>query len=52
MPFATRLVLTEIGRDVEGDVWFPEIDRTEWVETERRAGETPELTFVVLERRR
>jgi dihydrofolate reductase len=51
MTDASRLVLTDIDRAVPGDVFFPPIDPAEWNEIERRAGETPELTFRTLERR-
>lgn len=47
---ATRMLVTEIDRDVEGDTWFPEFDRAVWRETERRAGDTPGVTFVTYER--
>src|SRR5262245_17068367 len=39
LPFATRLVLTYLDAEHEGDVYFPEIDPNEWQETERRRGE-------------
>lgn len=35
MPSADRLVVTEIDADVEGDAFFPAIDRTQWIETSR-----------------
>ncbi|MCY1223322.1 Dihydrofolate reductase [compost metagenome] len=35
MPSADRLVVTEIDADVEGDAFFPPIDRTQWLETAR-----------------
>lgn len=50
MPLATRLMITEIDRTPEGDAFFPDIDAAEWKETERRAGETPGVTFVTYER--
>ena len=49
LPFVTRILLTEINADHEGDVFF-HLDRTGWRETERRAGETPGVSFVTLER--
>lgn len=49
LPFVTRILLTEIDADHEGDVFF-HLDRTGWRETERRAGETPGVSFVTLER--
>jgi dihydrofolate reductase len=36
LPFADELVLTEIDADVEGDTRFPEWDRSEFPEVERR----------------
>jgi dihydrofolate reductase len=35
LPSADRLVVTEIDADVEGDAFFPTIDRTQWIETSR-----------------
>lgn len=49
LPPATRLYLTEIDRDVEGDTFFPAFDRSEWKETRREAG-TGGVTFIELER--
>ena len=51
LPFATKLYITEIDQEPEGDAFFPDFDRSEWKETERRAGETPGVTFVTLERK-
>jgi len=50
LPLATRILLTEVARDVEGDTFFPHLDRTEWREIERRAGEDPTVSYVTLER--
>jgi dihydrofolate reductase len=50
MPFATRILITEIDQTPKGDAFFPDIDLSEWKETERRAGETPGVTFVTYER--
>ncbi|MGM0577785.1 MAG: dihydrofolate reductase [Myxococcota bacterium] len=49
LPRATRLLLTEVDRDVEGDTFFPEFERSEWVEVEREEGDG--VTFLTLERR-
>ncbi|MFC8504170.1 dihydrofolate reductase [Pedococcus sp. NPDC057267] len=40
MPFAQRLLITEVDQAPEGDVTFPEIDRAHWreVSRERRDG--------------
>ncbi|WP_035934236.1 dihydrofolate reductase [Knoellia aerolata] len=35
MPFAHRLLITEVDQEPEGDVRFPEIDPTQWRETAR-----------------
>jgi dihydrofolate reductase len=35
MPYAARLVITEVDQSPEGSVTFPEIDHTQWQETER-----------------
>lgn len=51
LPLATTIHLTEIDRDVDGDVRFPAFDRADWREVERRPGETAGVTFVTLERR-
>jgi dihydrofolate reductase len=49
LPLATRIYLTEVDRDVEGDTVFY-LDRAGFKETERRKGETPDVWFVTLER--
>lgn len=48
LPQATRILLTEIQREVEGDAWFPVLG-PEWIETSRR--ESGNLAFLVFERR-
>lgn len=51
LPIATKIFLTEIDRDVEGDVFFPTFDRSAWAETSRRKStENPDVEFVTLER--
>lgn len=55
LPVADRLVLTEIERDVEGDVLFPDWDRTAFEEVTREAvvaADGTALSFVTYERRR
>lgn len=52
---AERLYLTRVHTKVNGDTWFPEFDRDEWKEVERRefaADDSNEygFSFVVLER--
>ena len=47
LPLVTRIYLTEIEREVEGDTFFS-FDRTAFREIERRRGEDPTVEFVVL----
>lgn len=49
LPLATRIYLTEIDQDAEGDTVF-HLDRSGFTETERRKGESPGVTFVTLDR--
>ena len=50
MPRATKILLTEVHREVDGDTYF-QLDRAGWRETERRRGvETSDIEFVTLER--
>lgn len=35
LPFADRVLLTEIDREVDGDVTFPDLDPEQWRETDR-----------------
>jgi dihydrofolate reductase len=49
LPAATRLYLTFVHEDHDGDVFFPAIDPAAWEETER--AESGSLSFVTLERR-
>ena len=48
LPRATRLELTEVHRSVPGDTFFPEFDRTQFVERARREGDG--VSFVTWER--
>jgi len=56
LPHADRIYLTEVGRDIEGDVTFPELDPAQWRERGRapHAGGdgAPSYSFVILERNR
>ena len=57
LPRATRIYLTEVDAEVEGDVLFPPFDEADWIETKREfhpAGEKDDydFTFRVLERRK
>ena len=55
LEYASRLYLTEVHTEVEGDTFFPEFDRSEWKEISRenfKADEKNEFdySFVILER--
>ncbi|CAN5273139.1 dihydrofolate reductase [soil metagenome] len=50
LPLTTKSFLTEVHRKVEGDVFFPSIDRSVFRETERRKGEAEDVEYVILER--
>lgn len=55
LPVADGLVLTEIHRNYPGDTRFPELDRHQWRETERKPGtaaDGPRFDFVLYERAR
>jgi dihydrofolate reductase len=45
---ADKLVLTEVHKEVDGDVLFPEWNKNEWRETSRE--DHPEFSFVEYER--
>lgn len=49
VPLATTIELTEVDRDVAADTFFA-LDRAGFVETARRRGETPDVSFVTLTR--
>lgn len=49
LPIATRIFLTEVHRQAEGDTYF-HLDRKGWRETARRPAETEGVEFVTLER--
>ncbi len=56
LPITDRLYLTEVHLKPEGDAFFPEFDKSEWVETRRefhkaQAGESADYTVTVLERK-
>lgn len=48
MPYATRILLTEIDFEVEGDTFFAPLDRAVWRATARRRGDR--ATYVTYER--
>jgi dihydrofolate reductase len=49
LPFTSRILLTEVHREVEADTYFA-LDRRGFRETDRRRGEDPTIEFVTLER--
>lgn len=56
LPIADRLYLTEVHAQVEGDAFFPEFNRSEWVERSREdcpadTGNPFAYSFVVYEKR-
>jgi dihydrofolate reductase len=56
LPLASRLYLTEIDADVDGDAWFPGFDAAQWQEVSRDAFPEDEqnqyaYAFTVLDRR-
>lgn len=42
MPYASKMYITKINQDFDGDVWFPEIKLAEWEEISRENGLTNE----------
>jgi dihydrofolate reductase len=48
MPYATRILLTEIDFDAEGDTFFPPLDPQQWHATSRDRGDR--ATYVTYER--
>jgi len=51
LPYVTRMIVTFLDRDVEGDTFFPAYDPGDWRETTREVSESGELVFRTLERR-
>ncbi|SDK40694.1 dihydrofolate reductase [Billgrantia gudaonensis] len=55
LPLASRLYLTEVDVEVEGDARFPALDPAEWEEVQRVSGEPaegqPAYAFVAYRRR-
>lgn len=49
LPLCTKIYLTEVDLDADGDTFY-HLDRAGFLETERRPGDTPGVTFVTLER--
>jgi len=57
LPHVDRIYLTEVDLEVEGDIFFPEINQKEWIlieETKCQADEKNEYdyTFKILERKK
>lgn len=55
LPYATRLYLTEIHAEINGDTFFPEFDKRAWKETSRQSHHKDErhaysFDFVVYEK--
>lgn len=48
LPITTRIYLTELDREVEGDVFFPELAAGQWVVSESRRGDG--ATYSTLDR--
>ena len=56
LPRTRRIYLTEVAHRFEGDTFFPEFDREEWVERHRESypqdAKNPfPMTFSILERK-
>ena len=47
-PYATRLLVTEIDFDADGDTFFPDFDRSDWKVTSKRRGDR--VWYVTYER--
>lgn len=50
LPRVTKMFVTEITKNYDGDVVFPAIDFSQWKQVDRRIGENPDLEFVVYDR--
>lgn len=52
LPLAQKVYLTVVDKDFEADVWFPELDKSEWKETfrEDHTDHDPGYTFLIFER--
>ena len=56
LPFARRIYLTHVHADVEGDIFFPDFDSTQWADVDCSMHPADDdhaypITFVTLERR-
>lgn len=45
LAYAERLYLTEIHTEIEGDAWFPEFSKDEWIETAREPHNDAEYQY-------
>jgi len=55
LPMANKLFVTEVHAELDGDTFFPDLDRSQWREIERQRFKADEkndfdFSFVVLER--
>jgi dihydrofolate reductase len=50
LPLATRLFLTRIDRDVEGDAFFPAFDEASFRVASRRRGDAADVEFIEMVR--
>lgn len=50
LPQVTRIWMTEVDGDVDGDAFFPPLVPGEWVQVDRVPAETEGVTFVTLDR--
>ena len=56
LPFATRIFLTQVHAEIDGDTFFPEIDLNHWEEVDREdhkkdAKNEYDYSFIVLEKK-
>jgi len=59
LPYASKIYMTEVHADFEGDTYFPELNPTEWHPVSERPGKAandedpymPAFSYCVLERR-
>ena len=52
-----RLYITEVHTQAEGDSWFPQFNKADWVETNRKQARAiqpnqPKFSFVILEKKK
>jgi dihydrofolate reductase len=49
LPLATRIYLTELQEEVQGDSYFPELDESEWQRSDERRSDR--AVYITLDRR-